>query len=144
MSMARRHRIFSFLCKTVKELVGKSPPGEFLFGPSLGDQVKGVKTLEKLGKELQAPILTENRFSKKKGKGAQTPYISKGNQPPYDNAVGAQQNPFSSSGAQQPSFSRSRVGGSVPLNRKDPAHLQRETRPQGRPSKENYSARRRY
>lgn len=53
MSSKRRHLIYPLMNKQIKTIVEKLPPGEFLFGPNLGEKIQAIKTMEKVGKELR-------------------------------------------------------------------------------------------
>ncbi|KAB0792113.1 hypothetical protein PPYR_06505 [Photinus pyralis] len=77
-SLKRRQLILPLMNKHIKTLVEQIPPGDFLFGPDLGDKIQAIKTMEKVGKEIRVPQPLYNRyqqnsvaFQKKKGGGAE-------------------------------------------------------------------------
>ncbi|KAB0801329.1 hypothetical protein PPYR_05683 [Photinus pyralis] len=56
MSQLRLTLIYPSLSKSVKVIVEKSTPLQFLFGKELGEQIKAAKLVAKAGKDLKAPI----------------------------------------------------------------------------------------
>ncbi|CAH1992542.1 unnamed protein product [Acanthoscelides obtectus] len=52
-SKTRKYLISPVLNKSVKELTENTLPGEFLFGPDLGERAKNLKSLEKAGQDLR-------------------------------------------------------------------------------------------
>lgn len=57
-SKTRKYLITPVLNKTVKEMTDSTIPGEFLFGPDLGERVKNIKSLEKAGQDLRSVLST--------------------------------------------------------------------------------------
>ncbi|VEN50064.1 unnamed protein product [Callosobruchus maculatus] len=54
-SNIRKYLISPVLNKSVKELTENTTPGEFLFGPDLGERAKSLKSLERAAQELRLP-----------------------------------------------------------------------------------------
>ena len=58
-SVARRAYIIPGFEKKTKNLFEKTTTGKFLFGENLGEKVKEVLAVEKVGKELKTPVMTK-------------------------------------------------------------------------------------
>ncbi|XP_050295835.1 uncharacterized protein LOC126735771 [Anthonomus grandis grandis] len=57
----RRSYISQILSKTVKEAVKDTVPGEYLFGPDLGEKIKALKNFEKSGNEMREFAFSNNK-----------------------------------------------------------------------------------
>lgn len=68
-SVTRKNTIVPLLNKNIKDLVDKATPTEYLFGADFGEQVKAVKSLENLSKDLKLPSTPVQR--QKRGGGNQ-------------------------------------------------------------------------
>ncbi|XP_030750857.1 uncharacterized protein LOC115878481 [Sitophilus oryzae] len=53
MSQKRRQLISPLMNKQIKDIVEKCPPGEFLFGPNLGEKIQTAKSMEKVVKDIR-------------------------------------------------------------------------------------------
>ena len=51
--MKRRQLLLPLINKQIKNLVETISPGEFLFGPNLGEKIQGLKAMEKVGKDIR-------------------------------------------------------------------------------------------
>lgn len=75
-SSTRRTLITQTVNKGVKDIIEKTTPGEFLFGPNLGEKIQTAKSLERAGRDLRPPTSAFPQaasFSEGRG-GASRPY----------------------------------------------------------------------
>ena len=109
MTIKRRQLIAPLMNKQISNMVENVPPGEFLFGPDLGEKVQALKAMEKLNKEIR-PSQSATHIQSS----SNTPFRSQNK---------------TAGGAKSHSVT------SHQLNRRRPAHPRREMRSQrGRPS----------
>ncbi|XP_044748215.1 uncharacterized protein LOC123309261 isoform X1 [Coccinella septempunctata] len=72
-SVTRRNLIAPLVNKTIRDLVVKSNPGEYLFGADLSETIKTAKNLETISRDLRLQNSFESRRSQNKG-GESTKY----------------------------------------------------------------------
>ncbi|KAB0796704.1 hypothetical protein PPYR_10765 [Photinus pyralis] len=118
----RRTLIYPSLSKSVKVIVEKSTPLQFLFGNELGEQIKAAKLVAKAGKDLKAPPVSHTSTVSSR---RTLPKFARGEK-----------------GGESANLSRPYNSG--PLNRNRPARSTGRAQPQkGQPSKTRYHYQRR-